>query len=882
MRRLHRLASVLRWILGRERAERDLDDELRGFVEMAAADRMRDGMSPEEARRMAVLELGGVEQAKERVRAGRHGAWVDVVARDVSYALRTCARTPGFSAVVVATLALAIGATTAVFTIVNGILLRPLPYRDPGRLVMLYYGHHGSVSPWFSPPNVRDYVVPSGAFTEAAAVAPVTANVTGGGDPERLQGARVAWNYFRVLGVSMALGRPFAESDAQGDGNEIVLSDGLWRRRFGGRADVVNSTTTLDGRTVTVIGVAPPALRFPQTAEFWMPLVFQPADLADTARGRQWVQVVARVRDTVSPGQAATALQVVAARLAAAFPETEKDATLLVTPLHDRIVGDSRPTLVTLFGAVVVVLLVACANVANLLLVRGQARRREMAMRTALGASRSRLIAQSLTESLVLGGLGGAAGAAVAVIAVRAVARFGPASIPRLGDLSIDVPVLAFGLLTTLATSVGCGLMPALAATRRTSGQAAVPSSRGAVGSTGTRARRMFVVAELAGAAMLLVAAGLLMRSYVRLQEVEPGFDPRGITTFAVSLPAARYGDPAAPRAFVDALLPRLRAEPGVEAAAVAMGLPFTTGLNTIAGFRHEGERAPDSASMPTASLRVVSPDYFRMMRIPLRSGRPFDSRDTAASPEVVLVNEQTARRYFVGRDPIGQQIRVGADLAGGGRNGPKTIIGVVGDIKYGGLDLDAPAEIYVAYDQHPVDAFTVAVRAAVDVSPSIAAMRRDVAALDSSLPLANVAGLPSLVDASLAGRRFTMVVIAVFAAVAVVLAVVGVYGLLAYIVGQRRSEIGLRLAIGAAPSEVVWLFVREGAVLTVAGLGAGLAGALIAGRLIASLLFDVTPADPATFVGVTCALAVAAACATYVPARRAACVPPNEVLKTD
>lgn len=882
MRLLQRLASIVRWITGRDQAERDLDDEMQAFVEMAAADKMRAGLAAAEARRMAVLELGGVEQAKERVRTGRHGAWLDTVGRDVAYALRTGARTPAFSGVVVATLALGIGATTAVFTIVNGILLRPLPYRDPGRLVMLFYGHHGRVSPWFSPPNVRDYVGPSQAFTEAAAVAPVTVNLTGGGEPERLQGARVSWNYFNVLGAAMALGRPFAESDAQGDGLAVVLSDGLWRRRFGGRPDVVNSTTTLDGRTMTIVGVASRALRFPATAEFWQPLIFTSRELADAARGAQWVQVVARVKDTVSPGQATTALQTMADRLAAAFPDSEKDATLLVTPLHERIVGDIRPTLATLFGAVVLVLLVACANVANLLLVRGQARSREMAMRAALGASRARLIAQSLTESLVLGGVGGAVGAAIAVVTVRAVARLGPASIPRVADLSVDLPVLAFGLAITLATSIACGLMPALAATSGSSRRVVAPSSRGAVGAAGTRARRVLVISELAGAAMLLVAAGLLVRSYVLLQQVEPGFDPQGVTTFTLSLPAARYGDPDRPRTLVSALLSRLQAEPGVASAAVAMGLPFTSDLNTIAGFRHEGEREPDSASMPTASLRVVSPDYFRMMTIPVRQGRPFDSRDTATSPEVVLINEQAARRFFPARDPIGQQIRIGAELVSGGRSGPKTIVGLVGDVKYGGLDEDTPAEIYLPYEQQPVDAFTVAVRTAGDRRVSIASLRHAVAGLDPLLPLANVTGLPGLVDASLAGRRFTTLVILAFAGIAVVLALIGVYGLLAYLVDQRRSEIGLRLAIGAAPADVVWMFVREGATLTVVGLTAGLAGALAAGRLLASLLFAVTPADPATLVGVVLALAGAAACATYVPARRAAGVDPNEALKTE
>ena len=486
------------------------------------------------------------------------------------------------------------------------------PDRDPSRLVSLFYGHQGRVSPWFSPLNFRDYVGPSEAFADAAAVAPITVNMTGLGDPERIQGARVSWNYFNLLGGSMPLGRALAERDAGGDGNRIVIADGLWRRRFGGRPDVVNSTTTLDGHNVTIVGVAPATLRFPGTAEFWQPLIFNPRDLAAGARGAQWVQVVARLKDTVSPLQATTALQTVADRLATEFPQSEKDATLLATPLHERIVGGIRPTLLTLFGSVTLVLLITCANVASLLLARGQARGREVAVRAALGASRRQLIAQLLTESLVLGLLGAAAGAGIAFSLVRALVLLAPASIPGLANLSVDMRVLAFSLAIALVTSFAFGLTPALAISGRSAHRFFSSSNRGAIGASGTRARRLLVISELAGAAMLLVGAGLLIRSYVQLQHVEPGFEPEGVTTFSVSLPAARYSDPAAPRSFVAALLSRLEAEPGVESAAVAMGLPFTTDRNVLTGFRHEGQPEPESAAMPTASMRIVSPDTSR------------------------------------------------------------------------------------------------------------------------------------------------------------------------------------------------------------------------------------------------------------------------------
>jgi putative ABC transport system permease protein len=851
---------------------RDLDDAFNHDVAR--------GLSPAEVRRRDLRNIVA-SAANVWAESLRLSEWRPSV-RDLRHAWRLLRRQPAFTAVAILTLALGIGTTTAVFTIVNGVLLRPLPYPDPNRLVVLYYGHQGSVSPWFSPLNLRDYVGPSESFAEASAVVPVTASMTGLGDPERLKGARVSWNYFTLLGVSMALGRAFAEGDAQGDGRQIVLSEGLWRRRFGGRPDVVNRTTTLDGHDVTIVGVAPAAVKFPAAAEFWQPLIFKPGDFTPAARGKQWVQVLARLKDAVSPDQATTALQTVADRLATEFPESERDATLLATPLHERIVGGIRLTLVTLFGSVTLVLLIACANVANLLVARGQARRREVAVRAALGASRRQLIKQLLTESLVLGILGGAVGAAVAFCSVRVIVLLGPTSIPHLPDLSVDMQLLAFGLAITLVTSIAFGLTPALALSGRSNQQFVGLSNRRAVGPSGTRARRVLVISELAGAAMLLAGAGLLIRSYVQLQQVDPGFTPEGVTTFSLSLPAARYPDPANPRAFVSALLSRMEAEAGVESAAVAMGLPFTSDLNTITGFRHEGQAEPDSASMPTASLRIVSPRYFEAMKIPIRAGRSFDRRDTATSPEVALINERAAERFFSGQNPVGQQIRVSAALAREARRGPKTIVGVVGNIKYGGLDEDAPAEIYLPYEHHPVDAFTIAVRTSADRTPSISTLRHVVAGLDPLLPLANITSLAALVDASLVERRFTMLVLLTFAGIAVALSVIGVYGVLAYLVGQRRREIGLRLAIGASPGGVVWLFVREGLALTLVGLGAGLAGALAAGRWISALLFGVTPADPVTLAIVACALAGAAALATYVPARKAADVDPTDALRAE
>lgn len=802
--------------------------------------------------------------------------------QNLRYAIRLWRRQPAFTCVAMLTLALGIGASTAVFTVVYGVLLRPLPYRDPARLVMVLYGHKGQVSPWLSPPNFRDYVARNPAFASAAAIAPITANLTGAGDPERLQGARVSRNFFEHLGVRLTQGRGFAENDGRGDGGEVVLSQGLWQRRFGGRPDVIDSTVSLDGQTVTIVGVASADLNVPATAEFWQPLVFTPRELSDASRGAQWVQALARVDAGSSLTQATTAMEIIGARLTSAYASTEADVTLRAVPLHERIAGDSRPTLMLLLAAVVLVMVIACANVASLLLARAQGRQREVAVRVAMGASGRQVIAQLLTESLLLGTLGALAGVALAALLVRALVLFGPASIPRLSSLTMHVPVLLFAAGAALATSLAFGLAPMLAVSRRIDHHAALQGARGSVGASATGTRRLLVVFELALAAMLLVGAGLLGRSYLRLQLVEPGFTPDGVITFALSLPTPQYPTAEHLESFVSTLLARVNAEPGVTAASVAMGLPFTSGLNAITGFRRADQPEPESASMPSASLRIVSANYFRTMEIPLRAGRLFDDHDTGAGPDVVLINQRAAHRYFADVDPIGQQIVISAQLSRDARSGPKTVVGVVGDVKYGGLDEETPAELYVPYAQEHVDAFTVAVRTTVDPSSVVPVLRRQVGALDARLPLANVKPLAALVDASMSGRRFVLLVFLAFAAVAATLAVVGVYGVLAYLVGQRRKEIAVRLAIGASPSQVRWLFVREGVALAVVGLVVGLASALAVGRFMRTLLFEVTASDPETFVIVAAVLTAAALCATYGPASRAAGLEPADVLNAD
>jgi predicted permease len=789
-------------------------------------------------------------------------------------------RQPAFTAVAVVTLALGVGATTAVFTVVSGVLLRPLPYREPDRLVQLLNGRNGRLSMTYSPTNYHDVTTQSGVFSDSTAITPSSANLTGSGDPQQLEGANVTTSFFSVLGVSPHYGRAFVDADGvEGAPGVVVLSDALWRRQFGARPDVIGSTMRMDGNPFTIIGVAPPDLNIPGGAEYWRPLIFTPENLGDAQRGAQWIGAIARLKPGIALEQAKSAMAVVASRLSQDFPRTNKDRVMTALRLQDRIVRGIRPALLILLGAVTLVLLVACVNVANLLLARANGRTREVAVRAAVGAGRGRLVQQFLAESVVLGLAGGLAGLGVACWSTRALVALGPSNIPRLAEVGIDWRVLGFTIAVAVVTSVLFGLVPALATTGSAIARFITTAGRGAIGHGGTRIRKTLVVSEMALAVILLVGAGLLVRSYQRISDVDPGFSPDHVLTFTIGLPEAKYKTSAAAGQFIQEFVDRLAARPGVETAAAVYGLPLDDNFAASSTFTRPGE--VDSEDSPSVGMRIVTPAYFKVLKIPLRSGRLFDAHDDENGPEVVVVNEEAARRYWPGKSPIGQRLHLGVRLAEA-RSGQKTIVGVVGDVKWNGLDGTAPPEVYLPHKQHSVDNLTVVVRTAGDPVAFVPIARADLAALDRELPVAAIRTMDEVVGRSIAQRRFMMVLLAAFAAVAVLLAAIGVYGILAFVVSQRTQEIGLRLAIGAAPDDVVRLFLREGVTLTLVGLLAGLIGALAASRALTTLLFGVTATDPMTFIVVSGALGLAALCASYLPARRAAAVDPMTALRTD
>ena len=798
---------------------------------------------------------------------------------DVRYGTRLLLRSPGFTFIAVAALAIGIGANTAIFSVVNTLLIQRLPYAEPDRLAVVWEHNlpRDRKNNVVSPGNFIHWREMNQVFEEIAAVG-LTFNITiaGQGDPFEVPFQFVTAEFFPVLGVQPVLGRWFTADEDRPGSRVAIISDRLWRARLGSDPGILSKGITLNGVSHPVVGVMPPGFAFlDKTVDVWLPVGF-PAE-ARTPRGR-WLATVGRLKPGVTLEQAQRDMARVAGEMTTLFPDFNTGWTARVVPLREQLTGDIRPALLLLLGAVAFVLLIACANVANLLLARATARQRELAVRAALGAGRRRLIRQLLAESLVLSVAGGAAGLVLAWWGLQLLRGFVADRIPVYGldSAGIDGTVLAFTTGTALVSGLFFGLVPAFSAAGAGLNDSLKEGGRTGSAARGKRARSAFVVVEMALALVLLVGAGLLVRSFARLMDVEAGFETAQTVTMRVSIPQSRYGEPPLRIQFYDRLVEQIAGLPGVEAAGAVSFLPLA-GLGAATGFEVVGAPPPPRGEGPVTDVRVISDEYFKAMGIPLVRGRLFDESQPADAQNRIIVNEALARRHWPGEDPIGRRIKVSWD-----DNREDEIIGVVGDVRQADLETEARATIYWPYPRSPYGTMTLAVRTAGGPAAVISSVRTILRELDPNLALANVQTMDEVVSRSVAQRRLTMVLLAIFAGSALLLAAVGIYGVIAYSVTQRTQEIGIRLALGAQQGDVLRMIVGQAAALAAAGILLGAAGAALLTRLMTDLLFGVQPFDPLTFGAVAAVLAAVALLASYVPGRRATQVDPVIALRAE
>jgi putative ABC transport system permease protein len=811
---------------------------------------------------------------------------MDALLQDLRYGLRMLTTRPGFTAVALVALALGIGANTAMFSVLDSVLLRPLPYREPGRLVMIWheYAQMNLPKATLSVPSYLEYRDHVQGFESVAAAANWSANLTGAGDPEQVQGARVTGNFLTTIGVAPMLGRDFLkEEDAPGGEHVVILSHGLWQRRFGGDRGVLGRTLELNGESHTVIGVMPPSFLFFRPADLYRPIAFTVEQSAPANHGNEFLIGVARLKPGVTMQQAGAEMDGIAARLRKEFYVEGWSPRLF--PLLDEMTGEVRPAILVLMGAVGCVLLIACSNVANLLLARATGRQREMAIRSALGAGRLRVIRQLITESVVLGVAGGALGLLVAWLGLKVLVAAAPEATAQmvLGGraVGLDGTALGFALAVSLLTGLVFGLAPALQASRLDVNGMLKEGGRGeGLGRRGHRLLGGFVVSQVAVALVLLVGAGLLIRSFVRLRAVDPGFRPDHVLTMRLTLPQSRYAEDGQVAAFYDDLLRRTSALPGVQSSATISNLPMG-GDNASASFAIEGQNVPEGQPSPHGDSHVVSQDYFRTLGIPLVQGRVFEPGDGPDATQVAAIDQVLADRYWPKGDALGHRMRLFFE---GSDDKPvwRTIVGVVGHVKKYGLDGRVKEQYYMPSTQMPRRGMTLVLRTATDPASLIGAVRGALRDLDGGLPMFRVETMEQVVDDTLVTRRFSMLLLGTFAAVALVLAAVGLYGVISYSVAQRTREIGIRMALGARSGDVVRMVVRHGLTLTAIGLTLGVGAALGLTRFLASLLFAVPPNDAPTFLAIAAILAGVAAAASFLPARRASRIDPMRALRDE
>ena len=885
MRTLDKLRLRLRSVLQSDSANTDLDSELRFHLEREIAANIAAGMSPSHAREAALREFGGVDQIREECSDMRKVNWPQDLVQDVQYGARILRKSPAFAAIAIATLALGIGANTAIFSVVYTVLLRPLPFPNPAQLVFVFEAkpQEGISGTGTSYDNLTEWRAQNHVFADLAAIQNHALTLTGrGGDPADVDTIIVTPELLPLLGARPLAGRIFLAADEnRGAAPVVIISENLWRDRFGADPAIIGSPITLDKRQFTVVGIMPAQFRFPLPApadRIWIPLVDDPLFGSWMDRpGGHWVQVIGRLKPGVSMAQAQAEMDAIAARLAKKNP-TENDGWIIrFTPLQQAIVGNTKTALLVLLGAVGLVLLIACANISNLLLARATARSKEIALRIALGAGRPRVLRQLLTESAVLGLLGGAIGVLIAYWGVRTLTALLPPDLPLVYEVRVDVWVLGFALLISFLASGIFGLAPAMFAADSNL-QLSLREDAGRAGEPGKRrfARSFLAAAEVALAMVLLVAAGLLLRSFFTLTSVSPGFDAQNLVTAEVSLPQFQYSKPEQWTAFSDELLRRLGAQPGMSDTAMAVPVPLAEGFINL-GFKIAGN-PPLPPSLPfTADYGSVSPNYFRVMRIPLLRGRFFTDQDNSSTPRVALISEALAHQYFANQDPIGQQLIFGFPPQPGLS---REIVGVVGDVRDVSLGKAPEPMMYVPYRQAPVWGGQLVVRSALSPGSVSAAIREQVREVDKDLPITHMGTMASVLDDSVGQPRFRTWLLGLFGLLALILAAAGIFGVISYSVSRRTHEIGIRITLGASPQNVLRLILGESARLVVIGLVIGAAASLALSRYLATLLFGVRATDPLTFAAVAVLLAAVALAAAYVPTRRAMRVDPMVALR--
>jgi predicted permease len=891
MRLKHRIYTVplrLRSLFRRTQVEQELDEELRYHIERQIEENIAKGMTKEDARYAALRAMGGVERRKEECRDMRRVRWIEDLTQDVRYSLRTLRKSPGFTAVAALTLALGIGANTAIFSVVNAVLLRPYPYKDADRLVWLWETiPPGVTGANPSPANFLDWQKQNKVFEQLEAMNVRDFNLIGGANPERIRGMVITHGFLSLFGVRPQIGRDFfADEDQPGHSNVAILSHEFWQRRFGGDPNTLNQSILLDDQQFTVIGVMPPSrgLRWRDT-DIWMPIAFTAAQVQN--RRGDVLNVIGRLKPEVTLEQARAEMSLIADRLANQYPDTNAGWNVRVSPLLEDVANEIRPSLLLLLGAVAFVLLIACANVANLLLARAAVRQKEIAVRTALGASRWRIVRQLLTESLLLSLAGAIMGLTLASWGLKIIMATADIFWPRVMDLSLDVRILAFTIAITLLTGLSFGLVPALQISKPNLNEMLKDAGRGLTeGGRRRLVRNALVVVEVAISLVLLVGAGLLMRSFIGLQKVDPGFDPKNALTVSISLPQRKYPERDRQAAFYSRLIERVSALPGVKAVGAASHVPFSDAHwdgNFGSGFRIEGQ-AGDQVEAGANHYSVyysVSPNYFRAMGIPLLRGRLFTELDTKGALRVAIINSTMAKRYFPNEDPIGKRIQ----LAGMLNSDPEVyreIVGIVGDVKSDGLGRETPPQTYEPYTQETLPFMTLVARTAGDPMGLNEAIRREVLQLDKEQPIFNGETLDSLIAKSTGDQRFSMMLLGVFAAAAIALASVGLYGVMSYAGAHRTHEVGIRMALGAQRRDVVGLILRQGLRLALSGVAIGLIAAWAATRLLINMLYGVSVTDMPTFAGVSLLLIGVALLACYIPARRATKVDPIAALRSE